>query len=105
MSKEATQQGEKKMDLSAAVNAALKFFRELYPSGSVLNVLLEEVEEREGNWLITLGFDTDRIVNEPMLAGLKVTTPLQRMLRVYKTFTVDAKSGKVRSMKMHPPLP
>ena len=95
-----------KTGLREAIAAAHRSFRELYGSEIPIpaNVLLEEVEERDGKWLITLGFDTERLVHEP-LGPLAMAPKVKEMVRVYKTFVVDGKSGTVRAVKMHPPLP
>ena len=92
-----------KIGLHQAVAAAEKFFHELYLHSS--NLLLEEVEEKDGKWLITLGFDTERTVQESLPALLGPLSKRREMVRVYKTFVVDANSGSVRAMKMHPSLP
>jgi hypothetical protein len=92
-----------RIDLHQAVAAAERFFRKLYPQAS--NLLLEEVEESEGKWLITLGFDTERLIHESLPALLGPLPSRKEMVRVYKTFIVDAASGSVRAMKMHPSLP
>lgn len=93
----------KKIDLHQAVAAALRFCSSVYPFAS--NLLLEEVEEKSGDWLITLGFDTERITQEPIPAFLGPGAKRKEFVRVYKTFVVDGQSGAVRSMKMHPSLP
>jgi len=90
-----------KIDLRAAVSAAERFLKELYPS-SIQNLLLEEVEERAGEWLITFGFDTRRIVHESVPGILLSLPKREEMTRVFKTFVVDSASGKVRAMKIHP---
>lgn len=91
-----------KIGLREAVNAAHLFLIELYIGASIHNVLLEEVEERTDEWLITFGFDTQRVV-DPSLTSLALALPKrEEMTRVYKTFVVDAQSGKVRAMKIHP---
>ena len=94
-----------KIGLREAVTAAERYFHGLYQPNLVANVLLEEVEEKDGEWLITLGFDTERIVQESLSALLGPLSKRKELVRVYKTFVVAANSGSVRAMKMHPSLP
>jgi hypothetical protein len=101
MSSKTPDPSDTKIDLHQAVSAAQQFLNELYPS-KIDNVLLEEVEERGGEWLITFGFDTHRNIHES-LTGILLSLPKrQEMTRGFKTFIVDSESGKVRAMKIHP---
>lgn len=90
-----------RLDLKQAVALATDFCRQLFPETHASNVLVEEVEESpDGHgWLITLGFDTVRVVRPPS-AFLIPTLPREEMTRVYKTFMVDSESGRVTSMKI-----
>ena len=101
MPSETPESQDTKIGLRDAVSAAERFLKELYPS-SIQNVLLEEVEERAGEWLITFGFDTGRIVQQSIPGTLLTLPNRQEMTRVFKTFVVDAGTGKVRAMKIHP---
>jgi hypothetical protein len=81
---------------------AMEAFNQFYPelgSQPESNVSLEEIEEEQddNHWLITLGFDVKRRVSgfEAMVHGLTVPKD-----RVYKTFKIDKKTGKVVSMKI-----
>ncbi len=68
------------------------------------NLMLEEIEESEDReqWLITLGFDTPRVLRKnptglgSILAGHSVEQPE----RVFKRFAIDQKTGRVLSMKI-----
>lgn len=91
-----------KIGLHDAVAAARRFLDELYGLGSVDNVLLEEVEEKASEWLITFGFDTRRIIHESIPGTIISLPKREEMARVFKTFVVDSASGKVRAMKIHP---
>lgn len=91
-----------KIGLRQAVAAARNFLDDLYGFGFVDNVLLEEVEERAGEWLITFGFDTRRVVHESIPGTIISPPKREEMARVFKTFIVDSISGKVRAMKIHP---
>ena len=53
-------------------------------------MLVEEVEQLDGHWLITLGYDAPGIVSA---FGGKEN-------RDYKTFKVDRETGEVVSMKI-----
>lgn len=89
------------LDLKRAVTLATDFCRQLFPDTHASNVLVEEIEERPDGqgWLITLGFDTLRVVRAPN-TFLLPTMSREEMTRVYKTFMVDSASGQVTSMKI-----
>ena len=81
-----------------AVKAAEEWVRGLYPEGALNHLRLEEVElsSDEKTWRITLGWVEQAVRESSLSAALG-----QRVLpRVYKTLTVDAESGSVRSMKI-----
>lgn len=74
-----------------AVNNSLQFFRRVYKDTVVQNVRVEEAElsdDRE-HWQITLGFDVP-----------ETSVLIPAYSRSYKTFTVDATSGQVESMRI-----
>lgn len=103
MSSKTPETAQPKIGLHEAVNAARVFLTDLYSSSRIENVLLEEVEERSTEWLITFGFDTPRFVRESAVPSLLLSFPKrEEMTRVFKTFIVDSESGKVRAMKIHP---
>jgi hypothetical protein len=94
----------RKIDAKQAAALSLEYFRELFPDVRISNVALEEVEllEDENCWLITLGFD------EP-LRRTRSSVPLNKsltdlfgtpLMRKFKVFKVDAKTGKVISMRI-----
>lgn len=96
-----------RISLQQAVAAAQACFHQAYSTHQVSNALLEEVEEtRDGKyWIITLGFDMKRkILVKP--SHIQVLPDFlqqhDEVKRVYKTFKVDAESGKVLSMKIRP---
>jgi hypothetical protein len=80
-----------KLDVKQAVQAALRFARDLY--GEAERVRLEEVElsSDERYWLITLGFGWKV---SPMLLAQQSAQP------DYKVFKVNAYDGTVVSMKI-----
>jgi hypothetical protein len=98
------------IDVKVAVAAAEAYVPQLYES--VQGILLEEVElERERSlWSVTLSFFTRK-------EGIRMTTPLERLmamnstlaslsspdpdvLRLFRRFLVDARTGEVVAMKM-----
>lgn len=102
MSSQTPETAKPKIGLHEAVAAAEAFLSGLYSTSRIENVLLEEVEERSSEWLITFGFDTPRFVRDSVPNLLLSFPKRQEMTRVFKTFIVDSESGKVRAMKIHP---
>lgn len=83
------------LDAKKAVEIAFAYFRELF--GAKLakpNLMLEELEETEDgkHWLVTLGYD--------VASRRKVENVFGGPLREYKTFTIDARSGRVTAAKI-----
>ncbi len=79
------------IDVKQAAQIALNYFSELNP-GKLQNLALEEVEltDDEENWLVTLGYNLPTV----NIFGNGSTE------REYKVFRIDAKGGKVASMKI-----
>lgn len=97
-----SQEGANRLDLKGAVKIAIQYFTDLYPQFALANLLLEEVEESENRaiWTITLGYDVKRIP-EPTHPSLeKLFTQPPPFVRKYKIITIDAKTGRVISMKI-----
>lgn len=63
------------------------------------DLLLEEVEfnDSENTWLITLGFD---VINKNAMRGIGAALAGVQYIRKYKTFIIDAETGKVKAMKI-----
>lgn len=82
------------IDVRTAVQAAVRYARELYGENNDLTLMVEEVEpsEDERYWLITLSL-SDRSNPFATLARANHGTS-------YKIFEVDAATGAVRSMKI-----
>jgi hypothetical protein len=93
---------ENRITLKEAAQIAENYFSELYPrlQRPMANVMLEEVEEIDdgANWLITLGYDLERKSNIHPQSALAFGQPLSS--RQYKVVKIDAKTGRVRSMKI-----
>ncbi len=84
------------IDVKQAVASAEQSLQDLYADRTLSDIALEEVElsDDERYWLITLGFadlsrDTTSVVN-----------PFGSRRRIYKSFKVDAATGKVLAMKI-----
>ena len=78
------------LDVKEAAQRASAFLAGLYTDQDVSNVQLEEVELSDDGkrWMITLSFP------EPSQLGTF------KFRRKYKVFTIDAKTGDVKSMKI-----
>ena len=72
-----------------AVRKAAEYFEDLY-HGQFKNVLLEEVEWSDGDWLVTLGYD---VVPD-------VISQLSGIRRRFKIFKINGETGEVMSMKI-----
>jgi hypothetical protein len=83
-----------------AVDAAFRFFRELFGGTKTSHVLLEglEYDERDDRWRVVIGFDTGRHkeTNGSLLAtmGQKTTEPISELRTIY----VNARDGTFVSM-------
>lgn len=95
-----------KFDAKQAAKLSLEYFNELFPNAVTSNVALEEVEllEDENCWLITLGFDEPtRPKNLSTVQMNKAIADLfgaSSTTRKFKIFKVNAKTGKVLSMRI-----
>jgi hypothetical protein len=87
---------EVKEAVLAAKTAAKDF---LSDDVELTELLLEEVEldERQGVWVITLGFN---MPNKNALTGIGTVFSNDRFIRKYKIFNVDINTGAVKSMKI-----
>jgi hypothetical protein len=74
------------IDVRIAAEKASEYFASLYPGNSYSNLRLEEVEltEDEKYWLITLSYMDQHMIPR----------------REYKSFKIDAQTGKVQAMKI-----
>lgn len=93
----------KQVDAGQAVRSAIGYFNSLFGKSTNLVVpqtkpSLEEIERSKDNqfWLVTLGYDAPR-KNDPLLPPF-----LRVPARKLKIFKVNAASGEVVAMKMHP---
>ena len=72
-----------------AARRAVAYFTELY-GNQFGSVLVEEVEQSDGYWHITLGYDLPSVIAQ---FGGKAP-------RGFKAFKIDANTGEVVSMKI-----
>ncbi len=85
--------------IRAAVQAARKYMNEAH-EGSLEDVQLEETDltDDESQWLITLSYLRTEPPSDTMFA--RAISVLPTKVRIYKTVTVDARTGKAKSMKI-----
>ncbi len=90
------------IDVKQAVSVAAAYFADLYADQSYSSVLLEEVEYNEDDnvWLITLGYSPSLTLLDAVEKSLTPLSALNPKERKYKIFRIDAKTGKVLSMKI-----
>ena len=85
------------IEVKEAVRIAMTAIGELYAEGQVPHLTLEEVElgKDEANWIVIVSFSRvfAKSTIEAMTGQSGTTT--------YKRLEIDAKTGAVRSMKMH----
>lgn len=84
-------------DIKQATKLAEQYLHDLYEGRDFENLRLEEVEwrEHENAWLITLGFD------EP--DRNRLSAAIGQPPRDFKTFEIEAETGRLRAMKMRRP--
>lgn len=87
------------LTMREAAQAASKALMELYPNHPLHNLRVEEVESVQGSkhgkeWSVTMGFDWDH-------ALAKGTLTLRSQERQYKKLFLNARTGSVRSVRIH----
>jgi len=92
-------QGEE-VGIREAVQAARQYMNRAF-EGRLEDVQLEETElsDDETKWLITLSYLRTEPPRDSILAAAAGTL-FPEKIRVYKTITVDARTGLARSMKI-----
>lgn len=88
------------IDVKDAVQSAKNAAKDFLAEDVVLDdLLLEEVElnDTENTWLITLGFN---VLNKNAMRGIGAALTGTQYIRKYKTFSIDAETGKVKAMKI-----
>lgn len=83
-----------------AVNAAQQWVTELYPTGELRHLRVEEIKlfDDEQRWEVTLGWVEPAIRENTFAASL--SSDVKVLPRVYKTLDVDANTGEVKSMRI-----
>ncbi len=77
-------------EVSLAVKIARGFFDDIYRDEDIQNLMLEEVVSDEGSneWRVTFGYDSN------------LDKELEKIVRVYKVFHIDADEGHFKGMFM-----
>jgi hypothetical protein len=89
------------IDVKEAVKSAMQAIHEFYDQPKFTDLTLEEVEQTDNEWLITLSFVVPN--QTPIKNNLFAMTAAandRQYLRKYKIFTINTESGQVRSMKI-----
>ncbi len=88
------------LEVKEAVSAAREAARDFFDETPLNDLQLEEVEFEDSTetWLITLGFNVKNM--NPMSGLGAALSGGQQFIRKYKVFSIDANSGKVKSMKI-----
>lgn len=88
------------LDVKEAVALARDAARDFFDETPLNDLQLEEVEydDPTETWLITLGFNVKNM--NPMSGLGAALSGGQQYIRKYKIFSIDAQSGKVKSMKI-----
>jgi hypothetical protein len=93
------------IDVKQAVQAAFAYVSELFPKDQVKDLRLEEVELTDDGkyWLVTVGMSSP--ILEYVEYPIALRSPLQerKLRREYKQLKIDARTGKVLSMKIRVP--
>ena len=84
------------IDVKEAVKTAFAYLHDLLDSEGIADIMLEEVElsDDEREWHVTLGFHPRWTDTGPF------DTLTGKRTRIYKTFTVDRREGKVTAMRI-----
>jgi hypothetical protein len=87
---------EPKVTAKQAAQVAVKYLNDVCAPPTIENILLEEIEfsEDERYWFVTLSFK-----QYPTSGISEIWEAAEKKLRLFK---VDARSGKVVSMKIRP---
>ena len=90
---------KKTVDARLATKHAFEYLKLMMPQAD--GILLEEVEQINGKWFITLSFQLNLSGRLPSasLPGLPFAMGTMGK-REYKTFTIDVSTGEVLSMKI-----
>lgn len=94
------------LTVKEAVQKAREYAKDFYDDERVKNLLLEEavLNEANGQWLITFGYDSSRVIREkPAVEGLAMAftaSVKEETLRDYKIFIINAENGEFCGMKI-----
>ena len=89
-------------DIKAAVYAAREHARALFDQEPLENLALEEVEfdETNGDWLVTLGYDSPHKLRRSTKGPGLFPTVEEETLREYKIFRIDPSDGHLISISI-----
>ncbi|MDM8515966.1 hypothetical protein QUF76_07190 [Desulfobacterales bacterium HSG16] len=89
------------MNITEAIESALKAVVDCHPKRCLKDVAVEEAEsdEDEGCWSVTVGYDMSvpSISRKSSFTGVSVFP--EKYVRKYKVFEIDSKDGKIISMR------
>lgn len=92
------------IEIKEAVQTAMKQLSAFYKEKGIRNVLLEEVEfSKSTYWLITIGFDIEKVplpgsISSLFQRTLAYTAP--DSVRKYKIFKINKTTGNIISMNI-----
>jgi len=89
------------ISIHEAVKSARDFANNIYEAEELKHLRVEEIElvAEDKKWIVTLGWVEPAVRQIGGFAGL-ANTSIEPLPRVYKTFTINADSGNVESMKI-----
>lgn len=79
------------VDMKGAVQAAIAFAQDFFPSAK--DIRLEEVEPNEKGWSVVISFATGEPGTLSQVMGVGAS-------RLFKTINIDSTNGKARSLKV-----
>ena len=92
------------IEVAEAIDKAIELFqlvhKDLVAAGEIVELLVEEAEfsTDQNSWTITLGYSRQGEVSTSTIGeALGQINP--KLTRRFKTFRIDAESGRVQSMK------
>lgn len=81
------------IDLKKAIEIALTHIKEIYPNVSNFEVEEVEISDDDSHWAITLSMPDERVKGALALS-------LTGYPKKYKSLNIDAKTGRVKAMKI-----
>jgi len=89
------------IDVKKAVSFSMQAIHDFYDKQELTDLALEEVEQTDNQWLITLSFLVpNKKPNKNNMFAMAAVADEKQYIRKYKIFAVDAESGKILYMKI-----